>query len=204
MNKIFTIGHSNHEIDYFINLLNQNNIDFVIDVRSVPQSNYNPHFGRAPLIKTLNKHKMKYVHFKNQFGARQTDNKYYNEAQQVDFEKFRQSDAFKSGIERIKLALSKNITIALMCSEGNPLDCHRFSMISVYLDNNGFEVCHIMKNGSLMKHKNLEPHLFDMFEKKIPKSDLFTTITDEERLKIAYELHNKKIGWSPKLEWRNK
>ena len=83
-----------------------------------------------------------------------------------------------------------------MCAEGAPLDCHRFSMISVYLDKQGIEVKHIMKDGSLKTNKEIESDLLLLHRKKLPESDLFDTITKEDKIKEAYRLQNKKIGWS--------
>ena len=40
--------------------------------------------------------------------------------------------------------------VALMCSEGNPEDCHRLSTLSPDLADRGLEVLHILRNGSLM------------------------------------------------------
>ena len=46
--EIFTVGHSNHTIDYFLELLQAQNIDCLIDVRSMPASKYNPQFNQVP------------------------------------------------------------------------------------------------------------------------------------------------------------
>ncbi|MHA1292798.1 MAG: hypothetical protein ACTSQJ_09050 [Promethearchaeota archaeon] len=34
----FTIGHSNHQIDNFLQLLKKWNVEYIIDIRSVPYS----------------------------------------------------------------------------------------------------------------------------------------------------------------------
>lgn len=48
----------------------------------------------------------------------------------VDFKKMRNNDAFNNGIMRIKNAYEKGFKLVLMCSEKNPMDCHRFFLIS--------------------------------------------------------------------------
>jgi len=46
---VFTIGHSNHPLEVFVDLLKKHEIDVVVDVRSRPRSKYTPHFvGQSP------------------------------------------------------------------------------------------------------------------------------------------------------------
>jgi len=48
----------------------------------------------------------------------------------VDFQKFRTSEQFSDGICRIKTAYEKEFTLAIMCSEKRPVDCHRYFLVS--------------------------------------------------------------------------
>jgi hypothetical protein len=41
-----TIGHSNRPIEEFIDLLTQNGVECLLDIRTVPKSRHNPQFGR--------------------------------------------------------------------------------------------------------------------------------------------------------------
>jgi len=196
---IYTIGHSNHEIDFFLELLQSQNIDCVVDVRSTPASKYNPQFNQKPLSAFLKNKEITYMHFGQEFGARQEDEGLLDENGCVNFAWFRKTRAFQNGIERIDIGLDKGFKIALMCSEGNPLECHRFSMISVYLAEIGMEVKHILKDKSLLSNVELEQQLLKKFKKKLPQPSLFTPDVDEKaQLKAAYELHNQWIGWKPK------
>ena len=47
--EVFTIGHSNHTPERFLELLHQHKITMLVDVRSKPQSRF-PHFQRDNLI----------------------------------------------------------------------------------------------------------------------------------------------------------
>ena len=156
---IYTIGHSNHEIDYFLELLQSQKINCVVDVRSIPASKYNPQFNQKPLGAFLKKNEIIYMHFGDEFGARQEDEKLLDENGCVNFIWFQKTRAFQEGIERIDIGLEKGFKIALMCSEGNPLECHRFSMISVYLESIDIEVQHILKNKTLLSNLALEAQL---------------------------------------------
>jgi len=194
--QVFTIGHSNHSIELLLSLLQKHNINCLIDVRSVPASSYNPQFNKDSFESCLLQNNIQYMHFGMEFGARHDDENYLDETGIVDFESFRKSYQFQDGIERLERGILKGYRIALMCSEGEPLECHRFSMISVYLENINIKVKHIMKNASIKLHKELEKELLKKYEKKLPVPDLFNqNIDSNDQLKRAYKLHNKDVGW---------
>lgn len=196
-NLVYTIGHSNHPIDYFNELLGSHGINCVIDVRSVPASAYNPQFNKESLSSYLKYNNITYLHFGDEFGARHTEKDLLDEAGKVDFDKVRKSDKFLAGIERLKGGLSKGFTVALMCSEAEPFDCHRFSLISYYLVRNGFIVRHILKDSTLIENSELEMRLLKKYDKKIPKPTLFDPVilTETEKLNLAYRFRNMEVAY---------
>ena len=194
--KVYTIGHSNHSVEIFLSLLQKYSIDCLIDVRSVPASSYNPQFNKNNIKNYLMKNNIKYMHFGDEFGARHNDQDYLDAEGIVDFNLFRKSFLFGNGIERLEDGLEKGFSISLMCSEGDPLECHRFSMISIYLEKIDISVNHIMRDGSIKLNEILEKELLKKYVKKLPVPDLFNPLIDEKlQLKKAYRLHNKDIGW---------
>ncbi len=195
---IYTVGHSNHSIDYFLELLKTFSIKCLIDVRSVAASSYNPQYNKEPLSAFLRNNGITYLHFAEEFGARHSDVDLLDEEGKVDFDKIRKSWLFKNGVERVWLLHDKGFSIALMCSEGEPFDCHRFSMISIALAMEGFEVKHILRDKTLKSNEDLEKQLLKKYDKKLPKPDMFQpNITTEDQLKVAYRLRNKEIAFSP-------
>ena len=50
---IVTVGHSNHEPQAFVELLQGTGIATLIDVRSQPYSGFAPHFSRSPLKRSM-------------------------------------------------------------------------------------------------------------------------------------------------------
>jgi uncharacterized protein (DUF488 family) len=195
---IYTVGHSTHQLDFFLSLLKEYNINCLIDVRSVAASSYNPQYNQEPLKNYLKNHGITYLHFPDEFGARFNDPDLLDDEYRVDFEKVRKTFAFKNGMERLWQGVDKGFVIALMCSESEPLDCHRFSMVSVGLIRDGFEVKHILKDKTLKEHKELENVLLKKYDKKLPKSDMFNPhVSIDDQLKEAYKLKNKEIGFSP-------
>ena len=116
----------------------------------------------------------------------------------VEFAKVRKSWVFKNGVERIWQGINKGFVISLMCSESEPFDCHRFSMISIALDKDGFDVKHIMKDKSLKTNADLENQLLKKYDEKLPKPDMFNlNVTLDDQLNEAYRLRNKEIAFSP-------
>ncbi len=196
-NLIYTIGHSNHNIDYFKELLDTYNIDCLIDVRSMPASAYNPQFNKESLNNYLKLYQINYLHFGEEFGARHTEIDLLDDFGKVDFDKVRKTEKFLSGVNRLKIGLSKGFKIALMCSEAEPFDCHRFSMISYYLVRNGFDVNHILKDKSLIDNSELEKRLLRKYEKAIPKPTLFDSkvLSLIDQLNLAYRLRNMEVAY---------
>jgi uncharacterized protein (DUF488 family) len=195
---IYTVGHSTHPIEVFLDLLKAYSISCLIDVRSVAASSYNPQYNKEPLSNFLKANGITYLHFAEEFGARHTDPDLLDEEGKVNFELVRKSWNFKNGIERLWQGIDKGFTIALMCSESEPFDCHRFSMVSIALEKEGFDVKHILKDKTLKTNSQLESQLLKKYEKKIPQPDMFQpNITVEDQLKVAYRLRNKEIAFSP-------
>jgi len=188
--RIYTIGHSTHEIGYFIDLLDKRGVNCVVDVRTLAASRFNPQYNKSALSESLRDRNITYIHMPEEFGARHTDPSVLTNGR-VDFEKVR-----NSGVERLKHGVNKGFTIALMCAEADPMECHRFSMISVALKYD-FDILHILKDKSIISNNDLEGELLKKYKKKILTSDLFQSAhTYDERLKAAYKLQNEEIGYS--------
>jgi uncharacterized protein (DUF488 family) len=197
MNRIYTIGHSVYEIGYFINLLNKYEIDLVLDVRSTPYSKHAPQFNRKVIKKSLENKEINYEFLGDVFGARQKDHALFNEKGILDFDKFKDADSFKKALNKVIENINLS-NIVLMCSEKEPLDCHRSILISKAFSNHGVEVYHILDNGELESHKSLENRLLDFygFPKKTQVSlDFFKKEKEGDFLKKAYKMRNKDIGY---------
>jgi uncharacterized protein (DUF488 family) len=194
---IYTIGHSTHELDDFLNLLVKNSISCIVDVRSIPFSTRVPHFNKEELRQYLETNDIVYLHFPKAFGARHKDPKLLDETGRVDFEKVRQTDSFREGVDKLYYCVEHGYKVSLMCSEANPLDCHRFSMISYQLVKEGFLVNHILKDGSVIDNSDLEQRLLDKYSQKISDESLFENgnICAASLIDLAYKLRNKEIGF---------
>ena len=71
--QFFTVGHSNHPIGKFIELLRLHAIELVCDVRSTPYSRFNPQFNRETLLGELKKHGIGYIFLGRELGGKPRD-----------------------------------------------------------------------------------------------------------------------------------
>ena len=58
---LWTIGHSNHSAEKFLDLLSRHGIACVVDVRSIPYSRRNPQFNRERMSRSLSSRNITYV-----------------------------------------------------------------------------------------------------------------------------------------------
>lgn len=196
MNTIYTIGHSIYEIEDFVKLLKQNQINTIVDVRSTPYSKFAPQYNRETLKEYLKQNSICYIFMGNLLGARYEDKTLLFDDGKVDFKKVQETKNFQDGVMRLQKGIEKGYSISLMCSEKEAFDCHRFGLISEFLSKKSIEINHIYPDKVVLQQE-LEQKLLKKYEKQIPKIDLFNPNIDfEEQLKEAYKLRNKDIAYN--------
>ena len=187
--QIFSIGHSNHSIEKFLSLLESSEINMVVDVRSAPFSRMFPQFNQETLKKSLSDASIGYLFLGDQIGGRSNDPDDYQDGQ-VLYKALANKEAFKTGIERLKEGSAK-YRIALMCSEKEPLDCHRTLLVSQALANSDIVVGHIHADGTVEAHGDALVRLLSLHNLSSP--DLFSD--DTGRVQEALTLQEKKIAY---------
>jgi uncharacterized protein (DUF488 family) len=141
--EIYTIGHSTHEIPEFIELLNHYGIDVIIDVRSSPYSRHVPQFNRESLYQALEASGVAYCFMGAVLGGRPKDLTCYTSGE-VDYDLIRQKDWFQQAIDHLIELISEPGNYALMCSEADPLTCHRHNLLARELVDRDITVLHII------------------------------------------------------------
>jgi len=190
MNTLYTIGHSNHSTDHFLKLLHINKISAISDVRSSPYSKYAPQFNRENIQRDLKDNDIAYVYLGAELGPRSNDPNCYKNGQ-VQYDCLSQLDTFKDGLTRIHSGLT-NHRIALMCSEKDPILCHRMILICRHLKSEHLQIYHILENGHLESNREAERRLMKLL--KIPELSLFEK--PEELIQSAYDKQGKKIAYT--------
>jgi uncharacterized protein (DUF488 family) len=98
---------------------------------------------------------------------------------------------FGKGLERV-LDGAKKYRIALMCSERDPLDCHRSLLVGRALANRGIRVGHILDNGEVVSQGKLEDELLELSGRDT--EDLFASRA--ERLAAAYRERARRVAFA--------
>jgi uncharacterized protein (DUF488 family) len=185
--RAYTIGHSTHPIEKFIKLLKDAGIDTIVDVRSVPYSQYSPQYNRENIKVELQNNNINYIFMGDELGARHVEPEVLDGDGRVIFDKVRMLDSFKKGIKRVISGLGKGYSIALMCTEKNPFECHRFSLVSYALKKEGVSISHILEDGTLKENEELE----QAFISKAP--DLFKT--KDQEIEEGYKKIESKVAF---------
>jgi len=128
--KCTTIGHSNYPSERFLALLRSNGITDIIDVRSSPYSRAVPQYDRERLRPYLEANGIGYHYMGSSLGARYHGKELLFPDGRVDFSKVRKRPAFIAAVSEVISLIEKGRQVALMCSEKEPYDCHRFVLVS--------------------------------------------------------------------------
>jgi hypothetical protein len=188
-NPVFTIGHSNHSIESFLDLLLKHDVKAIADVRSMPASRHNPQFNQVLLRQTLRRNGIDYVFLGKELGARSEDRSCYLNGR-VQYARLAQTGLFKSGLARVMKGSAK-YNLALMCSEKEPLDCHRTILVSRELARKGVKVFHIHGDGRLETHEDSIERLLGITH--VPDQDMF--VPREKLIELALGKQEERIAY---------
>jgi len=188
--EAFTIGHSTHSWERFVALLRSANVTAIADVRTSPYSRLYPHFNRDDLREGLRLDGISYVFLGKELGGRPSERRFYCEGV-ADYEKMAQASEFSKGLDRV-IEGAKKYRIALMCSERDPLDCHRCLLVGRALAQRGVRVSHILDNGNVVSHTEIEDKLLELSGRNT--DDFFALRA--ERLATAYRQRARKVAFA--------
>jgi uncharacterized protein (DUF488 family) len=194
MNTIFTIGHSNHAWEDFLNLLQTHGVSALADVRSQPFSRRFQQYSKATLQAALAGADIAYVFLGRELGARCEDRSCYTNGQ-VDFERVAKTEVFQRGLNRVREG-AERFAIAMMCAEKEPLDCHRTILVARHLHASGCEVVHILADGSTESHADSQRRL--LAQLGIDETDMFRD--RDEAVADAYRQRGRQIAFRPESE----
>ncbi|MDX2144044.1 MAG: DUF488 domain-containing protein [Rhodospirillaceae bacterium] len=183
---IFTIGHSNHPLATFVDLVRTAGVTAIADVRSTPYSRRQPQFNREPLARALKAAGVVYVYLGHALGGHPKDPGLMIGAR-PDYEHMAAAPAFCEGLGRV-MEGAKSYTIALMCAEREPLDCHRCVLVARALAARGTDIRHVLADGRVEPHAVTEDRLLTWA--KLGGGDLL-----DERPALLARAYAKRGAW---------
>lgn len=151
----FTIGHSNRDSAEFVQLLQENAVDQVIDVRKLPGSKRYPQFNADTLAESLARHDVGFDRSPGLTGRRNVSkdidfdvNAWWQNRSFHNYADHALSAEFHEALSRLEATGAEQVT-AIMCSEAVWWRCHR-RVIADYLLAHKQRVEHIMGPDQLM------------------------------------------------------
>ena len=162
---LWTIGHSNHFAEKFLDLLARHEIACVVDVRSIPYSRRNPQFSREKMRQSLSSRNIAYVWEGEALGGKRNfreNPEFFDSDGRIDWKKVRRDESFILAMERLRTQVGKEPT-AVLCAEENPRNCHRLHLVSAaWVECCGENISHIRGDGRVETHAQMvpQPELF--------------------------------------------
>ena len=147
---IYSIGHSNHSVERFFQLLAPYGIAVIVDVRSVPYSRHVSHFNRENLVKLAGEKGFIYEWRGGSLGGKRSS------------EDISSNRTFKDAVEKLARDFGDDTggkIAVLVCAEGDPRKCHRSTLIGPSLRSLGdhpIDLQHILPDGTLISQSILE------------------------------------------------
>jgi uncharacterized protein (DUF488 family) len=153
--RIFSIGHSTHELDELVRLLRAHGVEAVADVRRHPGSRRLPWFKREVLSRKLVREGLSYRHVPELGGRRRPDRDSPNAGWRVEgfrgYADHMAGPEFAAGLDALVELASRQTTV-MMCAEGLWWRCHR-RLIADALAVRHWQVVHIDPTGGTAPHE---------------------------------------------------
>ncbi len=154
--KVYTIGHSTRTLTELVELLRENDVTHLVDVRVFPRSRTTPQFNGDTLPDSLGAERIAYRHLAALGGRRHrskdagpSPNSYWRVAAFQHYADYAATSEFRTGLADL-LSLARDGQCAIMCAEAVWWRCHR-RIIADYLIASGLEVEHIMGAGKVVR-----------------------------------------------------
>jgi uncharacterized protein (DUF488 family) len=156
--SILTVGHSNLEAAKFVELLEGQGVELLVDIRRFPGSKHVPWTKSENLEKLLKDAGIRYLHLESLGGRRRPVDGSLNGGWRVrQFQGYADhmgSKEFKDGLAKLEYEAQRQRP-AMMCAEAQWWRCHR-RLVADQLLIGGHEVLHLDGRGALQPHSLTE------------------------------------------------
>ena len=152
--SILTTGYGNLAISDFLSNLQRNNVQAVIDIRSKPYSRYRPDYNRKKLAQHLIANKIGYKFQGDKLGGLPSNPELLTD-NLPDYDKIRRTLLYQQGLDYLEKGMEFGCRIVLLCACSDYNKCHRYNLVGVDLERLGYEVIHILRDGSKTQERRL-------------------------------------------------
>jgi uncharacterized protein (DUF488 family) len=146
--RVLTVGHSNHPVERLVALLAQHGVGVLVDVRSQPYSRFAPRFNRENLQPVVTNAGLRYLFLGEELGGRQLGKIASLQDRLAAYEQVSSAGRFQHGLDLVLEAADRE-TVAILCAEEDPTECHRRVWVARALRERGADVFHIRGDGRL-------------------------------------------------------
>ncbi|MHB8301721.1 MAG: DUF488 domain-containing protein [Acidobacteriaceae bacterium] len=125
---MLTLGHSTLPIEIFLQVLHENDVRLLVDVRTVPRSRHNPQFGGEALAQSLQAEGIEYSWMQTLGGLRHARkdsiNTGWRNSSFRGYADYMQTGPFAKAVDDL-MTLERRTPVAVLCAEAVPWRCHR-------------------------------------------------------------------------------
>lgn len=151
---LWTVGHSTHPWDAFVDILRNAGIEAVADVRLLAGSRRHPQFNGDAMAEALPRAGIRYAPMRDLGGRRRprpdTRNTAWRHPAFRGYADYMETPAYGQARDRLA-ALAASMPTTVMCAEALWWQCHR-SLISDDFKARGWTVLHLQAGGRTGEH----------------------------------------------------
>ncbi|MGF1693071.1 DUF488 family protein [Photobacterium kagoshimensis] len=165
----YTIGHSNYSIEDFLYRLEQcGEAKVLVDIRSFPGSRMFPQYQQLRLKSVLEKHGWQYMYLGQLLGPRNHDEKAPLNRGNVQYQEVLARERYQEGVKALKAIGTGGV---LMAAKADPIECHRFIVLSRVMIAHGMHVQHF--DGSVVcTHNELQDKMIQKCLNRVKRRTL--------------------------------
>jgi uncharacterized protein (DUF488 family) len=152
---VWTVGHSNHDVETFLALVQRHQVAHLVDVRSHPYSRYAPQFNRDELRASTETCGIRYAFLGSALGGRPRREDQLDTEGHALYDRMATEPTFNEAIDGVLRGAFEH-RIALLCSCGQPHECHRRLLVGKVLCDRGAELRHILPDGDVLNERTVE------------------------------------------------
>ena len=192
MATIYMVGHSNHSLDLFQSMLQRENITVLYDIRMIPFSRYVPQYNQTTFPDTLKSWNIEYRYFSDIGPRVEGDTPLYSK-DGFNYELALNRERIITGLKKLSSEIQESDTVAIMATKKEPLECHRFLILSRVLQEMGHTIRHILPDETL-DTTDLEDKMVKSLHRKIKRGSVTPPTEGYDPLEFAYFAQSEKIA----------